>query len=346
MDPCLDLVGRSGTVHDNGILFLDLYLFCTAQLIHRSIFQLQPQLFADYLSARQDSDILQHFFSSIAETRRFYCNAGKRAAQLIDNQSRQGFAFDILCNNNQFLTRLNDLLQQRQDLLNSRDLFIGNQDVGIVDYRFHLIRICDHVRGNISPVKLHPFNHFAVGLSGFGFFNGDYAIGSHFLHCFANQFAYRLIAGRNSGNTLNISSAGDFLRIGNHCLYSGIDCFLDSLFHDHGGSSRRYVFHALPNQSLGQQGCGSGAVACRIVGFDRNLFYQLRAHVFKRILQLDFLGDGNAVVGDQRRAEFLVQNHIAALGAQRDLDRIGKLIDADLERLSGVFAVNDLFCHS
>ena len=54
MDPCLDLVGRSGTVHDNGILFLDLYLFCAAQLIHRSIFQLQPQFFADYLSARQD----------------------------------------------------------------------------------------------------------------------------------------------------------------------------------------------------------------------------------------------------------------------------------------------------
>ena len=42
---------------------------------------------------------------------------------------------------------------------------------------------------------------------------------------------------------------------------------------------------------------------------------KLRAHVLKRIVELDLLGDGHAVVGDERRAELLIEHHVAALGA-------------------------------
>ena len=45
----------------------------------------------------------------------------------------------------------------------------------------------------------------------------------------------------------------------------------------------------------------------------------------------------------QRRAELLIQHHVAALGAQGDLDGIGQLIDAGLQSLAGFFpALNDL----
>ena len=94
---------------------------------------------------------------------------------------------------------------------------------------------------------------------------------------------------------------------------------------------------------LGQQGGGGGAVAGHIVGLGRNLADKLSAHVFKGIVQLNFLGDGYAVVGDQGSAELLVQHHIAALGAQGDLYGIGQLIDAGLQSLPGlVAALNNL----
>src|SRR4029450_9462928 len=73
--------------------------------------------------------------------------------------------------------------------------------------------------------------------------------------------------------------------------------------------------------------------------------HHLRAHVLERILQLDLLGDGDAVLGDRGGAELLVEDDVAPLGAERDLDRVGELVDATQNRLARAFAVNDLLCH-
>src|SRR5690606_11391882 len=53
-----------------------------------------------------------------------------------------------------------------------------------------------------------------------------------------------------------------------------------------------------------------------------------------------FLGDGDAVLGDARRAEALVEHDVAALRAERDLHRIGEGVDAAqhlVARLDGEF---------
>ena len=62
-----------------------------------------------------------------------------------------------------------------------------------------------------------------------------------------------------------------------------------------------------------------------------DLAHHLRAHVLERILQIDLLGDGHAVLGNRRRSELLVEDDVAALGAEGDLDRVGQLIDAARE---------------
>src|SRR4029453_15040729 len=46
-----------------------------------------------------------------------------------------------------------------------------------------------------------------------------------------------------------------------------------------------------------------------------------------------------------RRAELLVDDDIAALGAERDLDRIGQSVDAAKDGVPRLLAVDDLFCH-
>src|ERR1700722_20026886 len=56
--------------------------------------------------------------------------------------------------------------------------------------------------------------------------------------------------------------------------------------------------------------------------------YHLRTHVLEFVGEFDLLGDGPPVFGDPRRAEAPVEHYVAALGTQRDLDRIGQDIDA------------------
>ena len=83
---------------------------------------------------------------------------------------------------------------------------------------------------------------------------------------------------------------------------------------------------------LGQHGRGGGAVARDVVGGGGHLAYELGALVCERILDLDLTSDGNAVVGDRRGAELLVDHDVAALGAERDLHGVRDGVDAVLER--------------
>lgn len=50
--------------------------------------------------------------------------------------------------------------------------------------------------------------------------------------------------------------------------------------------------------------------------------------MFKLVFELDFLGDGNAVLGDDGGAEGLFDHDVAALGSKGHLDGVGELIHA------------------
>src|SRR6185503_16605060 len=96
----------------------------------------------------------------------------------------------------------------------------------------------------------------------------------------------------------------------------------------------------------GKHGRGGGAIAGVVVGLGGDFAQHLRTHVFEFVLELDFLGDGDAVLGDARRAEALVDDDVAALGAQRHLDRVGEDVDAledAFTRIAAEFHV--LGCH-
>ena len=88
------------------------------------------------------------------------------------------------------------------------------------------------------------------------------------------------------------------------------------------------------------------AVAGDVVGLRRHFAQHLRAHVLELVLELDLLGDGDAVLGDARRTEALVDDDVAALRAQGHLDRVGEDVDAlqnPLARVAREFHV--LGCH-
>ena len=88
------------------------------------------------------------------------------------------------------------------------------------------------------------------------------------------------------------------------------------------------VFGAFLDDRLGEHRRGGGAVAGGVVGLRGDFAHHLRAHVLELVLELDLLGDGDAVLGDARGAERLVEDDVAALRAERHLDRVGEDVDA------------------
>ena len=73
---------------------------------------------------------------------------------------------------------------------------------------------------------------------------------------------------------------------------------------------------------------------------------ELGAHVLVRVLQLDLLGDGDAVLGDGRAAPALVEDGVAAARPEGGADGAGQLADAGEQLLPGVVGVGELLgCH-
>ena len=60
--------------------------------------------------------------------------------------------------------------------------------------------------------------------------------------------------------------------------------------------------------------------------------------------ELDVLGDGDAVLGDPRRAEAFVEDHVAPLGAERHAHCLGERVDAAQHALAGITAEPNVFC--
>jgi hypothetical protein len=106
------------------------------------------------------------------------------------------------------------------------------------------------------------------------------------------------------------------------------------------------VLEALADDRLSQDGGRGGAVAGDVVGGGGHLAHQLGALVLEDVLDLDLASDRDAVVGDGGCAELLVEHYIAALRAERDLDRVGDRVDAGLERIARFSVVLELLvCH-
>src|SRR4029079_7015614 len=104
------------------------------------------------------------------------------------------------------------------------------------------------------------------------------------------------------------------------------------------GSNRLGAFS---DNSLGENRGGGGAVGSNVGGFGSDLAHALGGHALELVLELDFLGDGDAVLGDTGSAERLVEHHIAALGAERHLHGVGENVHAARHAVASIDAEFD-----
>ena len=114
LDSLLNKFFFTGPFDNRRIFFVDAYFVCTTQHIDSQVFQFHSFVFRSDNTSGQDSDIFQHFFPAVTESRSFYCCNLQRTSQTVDHQSSQCFAFDILGDDQQGTTWLCYRFQNRK----------------------------------------------------------------------------------------------------------------------------------------------------------------------------------------------------------------------------------------
>jgi len=79
-----------------GVVLVDDYLFCVAQVFDFHVLELDAQVLSDGLATSQDRDVFEHGLTAIAETRSLHRGALQSASQLVHYQGCQGFALNVL----------------------------------------------------------------------------------------------------------------------------------------------------------------------------------------------------------------------------------------------------------
>jgi hypothetical protein len=88
-------------------------------------------------------------------------------------------------------------------------------------------------------------------------------------------------------------------------------------------------FWPIVEDRLGEHRGRRRAVAGDVVGLAGDLAHELGAHVLERVLELDLLRDRDAVLGDLRAAEGLLDDDVLAGRAERDLDGLASFWTPD-----------------
>src|SRR6202171_1774058 len=329
IDPRLDVGLLAGAVDDGGVLLVDHHLLGATEHVERDVLELDAEIFRDRLTAGQNRDVLQHGLAAIAEARRLDGCHLQPAAQTVDDQGGKRLAFDVFRDDDERLAGLHHGFQKRKHFVQVGELLFVDQDVGIVELNAHLVGVGDEVGRDVAAVELHAFDHLKLGLERLGFFNRDDALVADLLHGVGEELAdFGVAVGRDGADLGDFLVRGDLLgvldEVGDHSAHRQVDTALQ-IHRVHAGGNRLGAF---ADDGCGQYGRGRGAVAGCVGRLGGDFAYHLGAHGLALVLKLDFLGDGDAVLGDAGRAERLVEHDVAAFGTERDLHRVVKNLDA------------------
>src|ERR1700730_8270188 len=343
-DAGFDVGLLAGAADDGGVLLVDHHLLGATEHGERDVLHLDAEIFGDRLTAGQYRDVLQHGLAAIAEARSLHSGNLEAAAQTVDDEGGESFAFDVFRDNHKRLAALHHGFQQGKQFVQLRQLLFIDEDVGIFHFNAHLVGVGDEVGRDVSAVELHAFDDLEFCLDRLGFFNRDDALVADLPHGVGKKLAdFRVAIGRNSADLGDFLVRGDLLGVldeaGDHGVDSQIDTALE-IHRVHAGGNR---FGAFPNDGRGQHGRGGGAVAGSVGRFGGHFAHHLGAHVLELVLELDFLGDGDAVLGDAGRAERLVEPDVAALRAKRHFHRVVENVDAAQHLVSRINAKFNFF---
>src|SRR4051794_20726683 len=339
VDAALDRVAVAVAVHDGRGVLGDDHAAGAAELRDLGVLELEAHLLGDDLAAGEDRDVLEHALAAVAEARSLDGHAGERAAQLVDHEGGEGLALDVLGDDQQRLAGLDDLLEDRQHVADRADLLVGDEDVGILEGRLHAVLVGDHVGRDVALVELHALGELEVHAERLALLDVHDAVLADLLDRVGDHVADLVVAGGDRRHAGDLVLAGDLLGLRLDVLDHLVDGDLDAALEAERVRAGGHVLEALADDRLGEHGGRRRAVAGYVVRGRGDLAHELGALVLEDVLDLDLTGDGDAVVGDGRSTELLVEHHVTAARAEGDLDRVGDRVDALLEGLARVDVV-------
>src|SRR5262249_41772225 len=332
-------------IHDDRrVVLVDGDLLGVSQVLPLDVLELDAEVLGDQLAARQDRDVLEHGLAAVAEAGSLDGADLQGAAELVDDEGRESLALDLLGHNQEGLALLGDLLEDREQVLHVRDLLLEEEDFGVLKDALHPLGVGDEVRGQVPAVELHSLDDFQGRLEALGLLDRDHAVLADLVHRLGDDLADLLVVVRGDRADMGDVLALDRLRQLVQGLDSRPDGRVDAALQLHRVRASGHVLDALAVDRLGENRRGRGAVAGDVGGLGGDLADHLGAHVLQRVLELDLLGDGHAVLGDRGRAELLLDDDVAALRAQRHLDGVGELVDAVQDALPRLLAVRNRLC--
>ena len=250
------------------------------------VLQLQAQVLADHRAAGQDGHVAEHRLAAIAEPGRLDRADVEHAAQLVDDQGRQGFALDVLGDDQERLARLGDLLEQRDHLAEAADLLLVEQDQRVLEDDLHRRRAGDEVGAQVALVELHPLDELEGRWS--AVLPSSTVITPSRPTRSTASASMLPIVGSLLAEIVPTWAISSFLETGREILLGqlgdgGLDGLFDAAADGRGVGPGGDVLEPLAIDRAGQDGRGRRAVAGHVGGLGRDHVDELGAHVLERV---------------------------------------------------------------
>jgi len=138
----------SGTraVDDDGVFFAHFDALGLAEVSQSHFFECQTNFFGNHFAASQNSDVFQHGFATVTKAWSLDSHNLQDAADGVDHQSCQGFAFDFFSNDQQRTASFCNGFQGRQQITDVADLLVEQQHEWVVEQSGLLFWVVDEVR--------------------------------------------------------------------------------------------------------------------------------------------------------------------------------------------------------
>mmetsp|Transcript_4375 Transcript_4375/g.10447 ORF Transcript_4375/g.10447 Transcript_4375/m.10447 type:complete len:332 (+) Transcript_4375:816-1811(+) len=293
------------------------------------LLELHANLLGNDGTTGEDGQILHGGLAVVTETRSLDGADLDTGTKLVDHESGESLGLDILGHNEQRLLRLDDRFQQRHQLLQTADLLLHQQNERVLHLARLRLGIGDEVGTDVSAIELHALDDLELVLQGLSILDGDDALLADALHGVRNERPdLHVRIGRDGADLRNLLLGGDGPADVGEGVDDGVDGELDAPSEVERIHPGRDGLAALGVDGPGEDGGGGRSVAGNVVGLAGDALDELGAHVLELVLEVDRLGDRDAVLGDLGGAVGLGDDGVAALGAEGDLDGVGQQVDS------------------
>ena len=339
-----DGFGLAGAVDDRGVFLRHFDALGGTELFKRRLIKRKTQIRRDDGGTRQNGNVFEHGLAAVAEARGLHGDNLQDAADGVHDERSKGFAVHVFSDDEKRTTGLRNLFEHGEEIADVADLLVVQEYERIFKHGGLTFRRVDEVGGEVAAVKLHAFHDFEFVIKALAVFDRDHAFLADLFHGLGDDVADLSVGVRADGADLSHflvgrGGLGDLLQF----FDGGGNGLVDTALQIHRIHAGSHILHAFVNDGLSEHRGGRRTVAGVVVGLRSHFAHHLGAHAFKLVLEVDFLSNGNAVLRDERTAEGAFEHHVAALGPQRNLHRVGERVDTANHADAGVITEKNLF---